>query len=477
MPGTRRRRRVRRALLAFASGLAVAGVLAELTLRAALFRDGLAARWLGAAVREAGWFADPSSDDEYWKLQHRLADASELRPVPNPDPALGWTGTFVTPGTYAQVDAERVGGRTPVLLYGDSFAMCVTPRSLCFQAILEESALGARYALVNYGVGGYGLDQIYLLAERSLGRWAAAEPVVIVAILVESDLDRSVLSFRGWPKPRLQLEDGELRAGEAVLTDPEQWLARHPPAIASYLLRFLTYRPGLLPAPLQRALRARHERRDEKVALNRAILAAIEAGLEGRGLRHFFYLFHDYEGLVAGGSWQESLIREVCAGLGAPVVDSRPFLVAAAGGSPEDCAVFYDDATGHLTALGNRVAFEGMRQGLLGRFGPADTARIREELADGRLAPELERPRERELLGRAARVVQRSRADCVREDAGGLWLRAGELGPTVVRFALDGNSLRLRAAASLAPGAARNDGLVTLQVRVDGRLRLRPAHP
>jgi len=462
-----RKGRWRSIALAVGLGLAASAVLGELGLRFFLFGPG---EW-GSSLRRAHFFGDSLSDDDYWKLQHVFADPATRLAVPHADPVLGWTGTFVTPGTYAHVDAERVHGRTPVLLYGDSFAQCITPRRRCFQAVLDESDLGDRYAMLNYGVGGYGLDQIYLMLARSIDAWVESDPVVIVGILVEEDLDRGVLSFRGWPKPRFELEGDGLALVEPSTTDPDEWIRLSPPRIASYLSRFLTYRPGLLPRALQRSLQERRRKRPEKRELNRRILEQIQFELESRELRYFFFLFHNLEYVTSGAvSEWERLIVDFCAERSIPVLSARPYLLAAAGGSREACRTFYDRA--HLTPLGNRVVFEGLRQGLLGRAGTEDTTRIEAMLANGSLAPELEAPQEREVLGFPALLVNRSPSACMREQDGALWLRAGETGPTELVLKLDGRARRMRGSASIQVDAGHTDRSV-LEIRTDGRAQVR----
>jgi hypothetical protein len=466
-----RKGRWRSIALAVGLGLASSAVLGELGLRYVLFGQGQWARSLGSSLRRAHYFGDSLSDDDCWTLQHLFADPATRLAVPHPDPLLGWTGTFVTPGSYAHVDAERVRGRTPVLLYGDSFAQCVTQRRRCFQAVLDESDLGDRYAMLNYGVGGYGLDQISLMLARSIDAWVDSDPVVIVGILVEEDLDRSALSFRGWPKPRFELEGGGLALVEPQTTDPDEWVRLNPPRVASYLSRFLTYRRGLLPRALQRFLQERRRKLPEKRELNRRILEQIQFELESRELRYFFFLFHNLEYVTSGAvSEWERLIVDFCAQRSIPVLSARPYLLAAAGGSREACRAFY--ARAHLTPLGNRVVFEGLRQGLLGRTGSEDTTRIAAMLAKGSLAPELEAPQQREVLGFPALLVNRSRSMCMREENGALWLRAGETGPTELALKLYGRARRLRGSASFQVEAGRPH-LSVLEIRTDGRAQVR----
>src|SRR5205085_7133999 len=110
----------------------------------------------------------------------------------------------------------------PVLLFGDSYAQCATPPEQCFQSLLEQSELTHEFALLNYGVGGFGLDQMYLLLRHVLPRFREQKPFVVVAIMIDDDFTRSLLAMRDWPKSRAHWEHGILRIDPPSATDPEQ---------------------------------------------------------------------------------------------------------------------------------------------------------------------------------------------------------------------------------------------------------------
>ena len=135
-------------------------------------------------------------NDNYWKLQYIFNPQKEVGFL---HPKLGWTGYFDSE-TYLHNDVKKIIGRRPVLLYGNSFTMCMDTVK-CFQEILNsDHEFADRHYLLNYSVGGYGLDQIYLLMDASAEKYN--NPFVIFSMLT-TDLDRSLLSFRLAPKPRL----------------------------------------------------------------------------------------------------------------------------------------------------------------------------------------------------------------------------------------------------------------------------------
>ncbi len=486
-----RGRRVVRALLAASIGLVLGAFLLEFGMRWMIFSDSALARRLGWKLRDASNFADPNLQDDHWKLQYLFLPTDKQGPAETADPECGWTGSRVRPGTYEYKDAAHVGDRRPVLLYGDSFAACNTEPELCFESLLERSDLSDRYALVNYGAGGYGVDQVYLLLSRTIDQWKDKNPIVVISFLVDNDFDRNALSFRCWPKPRFTLAGGELVSNGPVDTDPDRFLREHPFSIGSYLLRFLAYNRRVLPERVRWYLRRDHVRDPLTVELGRKILEQMHVDLAARGLEHFFLSFHGAAGIrqLEGIRWADELVESASKDLGVPLVETRPYFLAAADGDVERALGFIGGSAkleGHYNELGNRVAFEALRSGIEKRYGEIDVDAIAAALA----RPRLSASDGRELttiLGCTARVRTRGARGLAREavtpyppfdtDATGtkgkyLVLRSGADGPSEIVWILDGRNRRFRGRASAVerpPGSDEQPPLV-LEIRVDGRV-------
>lgn len=350
------RPRGRRIALVATAVLGVTLLGAELGLRALLFSDAPAVRKRAWRLRQPHLYADPHTDVEHWKLAWVLGHGAATRPAV-PDPLLGWSSSsFDAEGRHAGVSPDDP--RRPVLLFGDSFAACTTPAVDCFQGLLAESDLGDELVLVNYGVGGYGLDQIYLLLREALPHWAARDPVVVVALFVDDDLDRARFAFRDWPKPRFRLEGEELVLEPPAAPDNAAWLAEHPLRIRSYLYRWIA-RALADPGPA-RTTDGAHER------LCEALLRGIRDELAARGLDAFFLLFVGERALELG-CWSETFLRRELAALGLPFQEARADLEAdalATGRERGDYFVERGPDAGHYDALGNEVAFRALRRGL-----------------------------------------------------------------------------------------------------------------
>ena len=86
----------------------------------------------------------------------------------------------------------QIRDRRPFLLFGDSFSACVDD-VLCFEDLLENTQFNSEYVILNYGVGGYGLDQIWMLMDKVLPLYPHA--IVVIGIMSD-DIDRAHLRMR-----------------------------------------------------------------------------------------------------------------------------------------------------------------------------------------------------------------------------------------------------------------------------------------
>jgi hypothetical protein len=186
-------------------------------------------------LKDAGKYANPLTDD-YWKINNYF-DTNFLPPE-NPHPVLGWKGYF-NPDNYQHTDAQPTDKRKKVLIYGDSFVMCVDTVQ-CFQHILNNDAgFNKNYQLLNYGVGGYGVDQIYMLCSLTVSLYDNA---YIIFSIMPADMDRSILTFRIGQKPYYTLNENKLTLnGLPIAPSTKEWLKSNPISFNSYLYQRLKY--------------------------------------------------------------------------------------------------------------------------------------------------------------------------------------------------------------------------------------------
>lgn len=259
--------------------VAVTGILLELLFRHLLFGPyPFMEKW-----RKPHLYADNDCSDDYWLLRVRFG----APPARRNDPLLGHVKSDITPGTYTHRQAGNLNGRTPVLLYGDSYANCITPAHDCFEGLFNSNTRFAeKYYLLNYGVASYGLDQIYLLYQNSIGLYD--KPIVIFSFL-DTDMDRCMLSLREGQKPYFVLEDSRLQLrGLPIDFDPQSYFDRRPPHIFSYVLNLTFFK--LFPFYFDANSPLSCTRRAEK-DVTRAILEEVAADLHKRKIRYVFFVF------------------------------------------------------------------------------------------------------------------------------------------------------------------------------------------
>jgi hypothetical protein len=364
--------RPRRLFLACALALAAGALLSEGVVRFLVLSDSpLAKRW-GAGLRQPRLYAG-RDDEDFWKLMGRFGLGPGSIPAHLAHPLLGWVSEAIDPRTLAHAGEGAVLARRPVLLYGSSFVRCMTDAGDCFEGLLRRSSRARELALLNYGVRGYGIDQVYLLMRESLPRLEASRPLVAVGVHVHEDLDRARMRLCGWPKPLLRLEAGRPVLDRAPAPSVAAFLREHPLSPRSYAWDAL--RHGWL-AELRPEWGWRRDRIEpSELELGRAVLGAIVDDLEARGLDYFFVLFCDESRLALAGPTDA---REACV-LGflqerrVPFVSTKRELREELERTGRDPSLLYGRSgvtAEHLTPYGNEVAFRAILAGLEGRFEP-----------------------------------------------------------------------------------------------------------
>ena len=401
-----RKRRLLRRALALLSGSVLALCAAEGCLRVLLFSDAPLLAELARPLRRPALYADMRRDDAYWKLLRIWTPPADLKPFTRLSPRTGWTGARIDPVTLRLKDELAIRGRRPVLLYGDSFAECVTPREHAWQGLMDSSPEGRTHALLNFGVSGFGTDQSLSMLEATIERFVDRRPLVVFSIFLDEDPDRALLSFRGMPKPRYALEHGELVFHPLEESDAQAWWEHHPPGIPSYTWRLLR---GALPASAgPEPGTSRDDRR--VIELNRALLARMHRRLEELHVEHVVLAFHGrmmFENPL-GTLWREKFVRAACSELGVPFLSSRPYLLAAVAGKRDTLGtglfVNHGPGTGHLNERGNCAVFEAFRQIVAGRVEREDFSGVPDALLERGLSAGNPRTQDLALLGRPARL-------------------------------------------------------------------------
>ena len=194
-------------------------------------------------------YASYFQDDDYWLLRKQW---SSVHPPFTLHQELGWIGDFDAE-TYRHTLEKEQKGRIPILLFGDSFSACVD-EVLCFEDILDEHpTMSKDYYILNYGVGGYGIDQILMLMKRVVPLYPDA---IVIAGFMTLDIDRAHLRYRDANKPKMDVHNKTL-----VLTHtPKDDVKLN---ISSYLYRkmlFSHFTPTKVRSYLHNEARARQKK-------------------------------------------------------------------------------------------------------------------------------------------------------------------------------------------------------------------------
>ena len=345
----------RTTLIAKLNLLFVTLLLASPLLCEVAIRGGIAAGAPG--FRRPSLYFDPLSDDNFWKLRFLWSPAAaEKKPFTVKvvyDELLGWAPeqNDDNPLGIVREGAYRVETDGSVLFYGDSFVEGNTPEPDRIPQSLDR--LITDRVVYNYGVSGYGVDQIYLRLRETHDQFQ--RPIVLVGLLT-SDLDRSVLSFRDRPKPRFDIDGNALRLeGVPIARSNAEFVETHPPRVLSYFWSFLQtryrlHRPG--------SWREDRVKQAEKVAVNRAILTEMVGLCRQRQTAVHVVVFYDPQELNYAGWREQFLLRELDQ-LGADVIDTKPILQRAAQRNGVEAASYYQ-SDHHLNADGNRIVAEAI---------------------------------------------------------------------------------------------------------------------
>ena len=335
--------------LALISVLIFAPIAAEVSIRSAIKLD---VEFLSNPRLYAGWL----DDDDHWKLRYQWHISEE--PVEGvcclTDPLLGWA-----PETTAQNPLGVLSGMPyqpdyeapTVLFYGDSYVYGMSPTPIEDRIPQQLDVLLPEYAVYNYGVVGYGLDQIYLRFRETHSIFD--EPFIIVGVYT-LDLDRSILQVRGMPKPYFEIENGRLILnGTPIPGTMEQWLEENPVSIKSYFLAFLVRQFRIMYGGFQ--ITEIPYRQFEKKELNGKIIEEIVGEASTHNLPILFVLFYPEWELEYTG-WRETFFTGVLDQLNVPYIDTKQLFLSQALLPIQ----FYDTDHGHLNKQGGRVVAQAI---------------------------------------------------------------------------------------------------------------------
>ena len=317
-----------------------------------------AARWgllhsKSSRLGDPAAYFDPLCDEDYWRALRRGRFGAHLHRVgPNDqDPLLGWIPTKNSlDDVLALATPHSPQAQKTVALFGDSYIFGTTTSGTRISDVLAAARPDTR--VLNFGVGGYGLDQIVLRVED---RAAVLQPgdQVIIGVMT-TDIDRAMLKVRDAPKPWFSLEEeGSLKLHLPPQQDSAAWFMDNPVEAHS-----------LLWSRLSRAIQVRSAspaigpecETEHKKALASAIFGRLESVCRQSQLSCQVLLLYRPIDLEYGSGWRGAAIRDAKQ---LTVLDSEPWFV----NSTVDWRDLYG-ADRHPNAEGNANIAAGLDRNL-----------------------------------------------------------------------------------------------------------------
>jgi hypothetical protein len=297
-------------------------------------------RWVArhGASRTLAYSIDEWHPTRGWALKPNLRDA----PVDGGQRLNSNSRGVRGGGEHAEA---RARGTTRIVVLGDSFTFgegVGDEDTYCAQ--LERLLPGTE--VINLGVHGYGHDQMLLYLREEGIRY---RPDVVLLGFLTIDMERNVLGFRDYAKPRFVLEHGSLALRGSPVPPPdammaaERWRSKFGDLLHMLWLRY-RWKSGAIS--------------EETRALTLAILDEMKAVIEGAGAHPAFaYLpaFGEIDGTDPGMTGPERFFFSYCRARGVPSMYLRPYFLRAM----KEGAVL--KATGHWGPQEHRIAAEGIR--------------------------------------------------------------------------------------------------------------------
>ena len=320
-----------------------------------MFRMGIA--FNVPQLKTPSLYADSFSDDDYWKFQWDWKEdgGNIMLPLKRLHPLLGWTQADFTkdnPLGLQEDTKKQMESTTPkILFYGDSFVKGASDKEFYIPQYMNSKMDGLY--VVDLSVGGYGPDQVYLMFKETYQKVANSTKLILVGILPNDDLDRTVLSIRTSQKPYFVIDSmGNLQLkGVPIELDQKKYFRNYSVSIKSYLFSFIK----------QKLFEGRSYKSDMKKQINSKLLELFKVNANHAKSDLLFVIFYGKDSLTKN-DWQEEFLKKKLNQLNLHYIDTKDFLLSYAQKNQLELSSFYKRGNGHHNNLGNRVITDGIVQ-------------------------------------------------------------------------------------------------------------------
>ncbi|MCX8080585.1 MAG: hypothetical protein N3F09_05030 [Bacteroidia bacterium] len=296
--------------------------------------------------------------DDYWKLYYMFD--GQYKPPKDPHPLLGWSYSFFNEKNYMHRDSLSGVDKIPVLMYGDSFTQCAHDSIICFQEFLnQDTSFNKTHYLFNYGIGGYGVDQMVLLFYKSWRNFKNKNPIIIINIM-PCDMDRSILTFRTGQKPKFILRNDSLILTNVPINhDPNEFIKNNPPEIKSYLWRL--YLNSKLSFKNQNVSTEAFKRIVWN--LNKRILSDALDTIKKNNLKYLFIIFDML--WVEDGEWRQDSLHKFFVENNVNFINTRNLISIDTNFYRYDFHRYINQEDGHPRSYYNKILSDAIKEFVL----------------------------------------------------------------------------------------------------------------
>jgi hypothetical protein len=346
------------------NGLILGQFVVVMILLEVAIRMGMAHEVPLRVLANPSYFANPVCGEAFYRLAKSPGDALSNKIF---HPELGWVGQPEAGNPEGLHWPGAIDSRPKAWFFGDSFTAGIGEPGESVPA-LYEAANPARQAL-NYGVPGYGVDQIWLRYRQKSAEIASSSPVFIG--ILTTDLDRSVLGYFFGPKPQFRkTEDGYTLVPPAT---PEAAGRDTAEPIDSYAVAVLRSLAELIQTGFDRS-EAPCQRR-EKIALNRYLIGEIIAEAERRQHDLRWIVFTGHSAFTKPNNWRHDFLTGTLRERGQLFLDAREVLSCAADAADHRPEAFFIPGDGHLNRDGNAAIASALADLVAGKPPACRTVR------------------------------------------------------------------------------------------------------
>jgi hypothetical protein len=305
-------------------------------------------------LRQARLYASPfCGDEEYFILRHY--QDGDIPPTREVEPVFGWTGGTgalrIITDKYLSIDGVK---QRPILFFGDSFIQS--------GATLDEKipqmlgALIPSMDVLNYGVGGYGTDQISLRFQREYGKFESRRPIVLIGIML-GDMDRALLRYRGGQKPYYEIDGDALKLNMPKYKTNEEFVREHTFYSKSFVL-------SLLGAPVRQILRSDQWCAQKRFELNLRIIENMLTFIRDHNVDAYVVLFYAQNDLPRVSAREEEMKRIFSDLAFRRIIDTKEILTSYLHKTGDESfeSLYSEKLHWHHSVAANRIIAEGIAQ-------------------------------------------------------------------------------------------------------------------